>query len=104
MRVTSAHLKREQIADAIEAQVRAGVYGLGQALPSRRDLAGEHGVAPDTVTDAVRELERRGLVVSLPGAGTYVVDVLPAPGAHRTDRERLAALEARMDAVERRLS
>lgn len=90
------------VADAIDVEIRDGMYPTGAEIPSRRNLAARYGVAIDTASAAVRVLENRGLVVSTPGAGTYVVDVLPGP--FRTLEERIAALEAWVDAVERRLS
>jgi GntR family transcriptional regulator len=42
-------------------------------LPSERDLHNEFGPAPMTVRKAVRLLVDDGLVVVVPGRGTYVV-------------------------------
>lgn len=99
--VTAGQPRPQAIADAIEAQIRAGAYLPGAVIPGRRKLAREHRASMDTVTDAVRVLEARDLVVSSPGAGTYVVDVLPAPGLARPSlEERVAALEAWRSQVE----
>jgi DNA-binding transcriptional MocR family regulator len=44
----------------------------GARLPTTRALVAEHQVSPVTVQKAIRELERRGLAESRPGAGTFV--------------------------------
>ena len=60
------------VADAVAGQIADGKLPAGSRLPGERDLAAEHGVAVGTVRRAVAELRERGLVVTLPGKGTYV--------------------------------
>jgi DNA-binding transcriptional MocR family regulator len=54
--------------------LRAEIAGLvpGERLPSTRWLAQTHHLSPLTVSQALAELRREGLVISRPGAGTYV--------------------------------
>lgn len=66
-----------RVADAIEAQIRAGRLPAGARLPNERALAAEHGVAAMTARRAVRELRDRGLVTTLPNKGTYVTATPP---------------------------
>lgn len=68
------------IADAMEVDIAAGRLASGTRLPSQRVLAGALGVNLTTVTRAMREAERRGLVVGSIGSGTFVaprVDRVP---------------------------
>jgi GntR family transcriptional regulator len=63
----------EQVAEAIAADIASGRLPQGARLPGVPDLAGQYGVAPGTARRAVRELRERGLVVTLPNKGTFVV-------------------------------
>ena len=46
---------------------------LGARLAGERDLAAEYRVALGTVRRAVEELRGRGLVVTLPAKGTFII-------------------------------
>ncbi|WP_189125260.1 winged helix-turn-helix domain-containing protein, partial [Nonomuraea cavernae] len=61
-------------ADFIEARIRAGKIPPGAALPAERALAAELHVALGTARRTVEELRDRGLVRTLPGKGTFVVE------------------------------
>jgi GntR family transcriptional regulator len=61
------------MADHIAARIEAGELVPGARLPGERDLADEYQVALGTARRAVEELRRRGLVVTLPAKGTFVV-------------------------------
>src|ERR1039457_1884285 len=56
-----------RVADHIAARITAG------DLPADARLAAEYAVAIGTTRRAVLELRGRGLVVTLPGKGTFVV-------------------------------
>lgn len=60
------------IADAIERDIRSGILKAGERLPSQRALAQKVGVNVTTITRAYNEAEKRGLVASTVGSGTYV--------------------------------
>ncbi|MBC8352314.1 MAG: GntR family transcriptional regulator [Planctomycetes bacterium] len=60
----------EQTRDAIDA----GVYRVGEALPSQRALAIEIRVNPNTIQKAYDELERLGVVEARRGLGVFVRD------------------------------
>lgn len=97
-----------QVADALRAAIRDGVYPQGERLPSVVDLAGEFGVAKMTVQRALAELRSEGLLMAWQGRGTYVRGPVgpsePAPAAdaavgHLRDevqelRRQLGRLEA----------
>ncbi|UQA93474.1 GntR family transcriptional regulator [Streptomyces halobius] len=62
-----------RVADAVEAEIKAGRLPKGARLPNERDMGAEYGVAPGTARRAVAELRERGLVVTLPNKGTFVL-------------------------------
>jgi DNA-binding GntR family transcriptional regulator len=66
-----------RLADHIEARIRSGELALGRRLPAERDMAEEYGVAYLTVRRAMKELRERGLIKSVIGRGTYVMEELP---------------------------
>ena len=55
----------------------AGVLKRDQAMPSVRKLAAELGINPNTVARAYHELERDGVISTVPGGGTYVAGNMP---------------------------
>ena len=69
----------EQIRARIADLVAAGELPAGTRLPSVRALAGDLGIAPNTVVRAYRELEAAGVVHTARGKGTVVADAPPAP-------------------------
>jgi GntR family transcriptional regulator len=60
-----------QLADLIEAEIRAGK--LRGKIRAERDLAEEYGVAYTTVRRAMAVLRERGLIKSIQGRGTFVI-------------------------------
>lgn len=62
-----------RVADHLAARIAAGELSAGAKLPGERDLAAEYGVALGTARRAVSELRERGLVVTLPAKGTFVI-------------------------------
>ncbi|MGC9667100.1 GntR family transcriptional regulator [Planosporangium sp. 12N6] len=64
----------EQLADVLGEQIRSGALAPGQLLPSEPYLMGEHGVSRGTVRAAMRLLRERGLIVTRPGKGSFVVE------------------------------
>jgi GntR family transcriptional regulator len=63
-----------QLADILRAQIAAGLYAPGRAIPSETRLMQEHGLARETVRKAVRVLAAEGLVEVVRGRGVYVND------------------------------
>lgn len=62
-----------RMADHLAARIAAGELPPDARLPAERDLAAEYGVAIGTARRATEELRDRGLVVTLPGKGTFVL-------------------------------
>ena len=82
------------LADAVERDVRAGILKAGEKLPAQRDLAKKVGVNVTTVTRAYKEAEKRGLVTSIVGSGTYVSSDLGFHAALvNTDKESSQRIE-----------
>lgn len=65
-------VKYTSIVDAIEQAIESGELAEGARLPPHRELAELLGVTVATVTKAITDLNRRGLVASRRGSGTYV--------------------------------
>lgn len=61
-----------QIADAIEADITAGRYGVDDRLPSIITLTQEFEVNRKTAHKALLHLADRGLIEAEPGMGYYV--------------------------------
>ena len=72
-----------QLVDQVRRAVEVGSLGAGERLPTVRALAGDLGVAPNTVVKAYGELQREGFIESRPGVGTVV-----AAGAGEMSRGR----------------
>ncbi|GAA0284605.1 FadR/GntR family transcriptional regulator [Rhodovulum strictum] len=62
----------------IELLILRGILRPGERLPSERDLAERLGVSRPSLREAIAELQDRGLLVSRPGAGLFVAEVLGA--------------------------
>jgi DNA-binding transcriptional MocR family regulator len=67
-------INNDSSTDRLKGWIRAEAarLGPGQRLPSTRSLIQAHQVSPLTVSRAVAELAREGILVSRPGAGTFV--------------------------------
>ncbi len=61
-----------QIVDQIREAVARGVLSPGERLPSVRDLAHQLTINPNTAARAYQELEKKGVVVTRQGRGTFV--------------------------------
>jgi len=86
------------VADAIEAQIRAGTYLPGDRIPSVRKLREQHSVSLTTVLEACRTLEDRGLVRARPQSGHYVEATARADERLEPDPSRPNARARRVDA------
>jgi GntR family transcriptional regulator len=57
----------------LAGQIAAGALPPGAMLSCERSLAAEHGISVGTTRRATKLLRDRGLVVTLPGRGTFVI-------------------------------
>ena len=100
----------QQIKDHVLAQIHAGVWKEGDAIPGEEALARQFGVSRMTVNRAIRELSDEQIVERVQGSGTYVAqqkyqstlveirniaDEIAARGhRHRSELHRLERLKA----------
>lgn len=82
----------EQLRSQLALMIAAGTLGVGDRLPSVRQLAADLAVAPGTVARVYRDLEQSGHLVTRK-TGTFVADL----GA-RADEERRTSLVAAANA------
>lgn len=63
----------EQIIDNVKNLVLIGELSQDDKLPSVRSLAKELGINPNTIQKAYTELERQGIIMTLPGRGSMIL-------------------------------
>ena len=102
----------ERLAAALSQDILSGELAVGARLPAQRDLAWRLGIGLGTVTKAYALLERRGLLRSVRGSGSFVaatearkgplVDLSrnapPSGVSERLLARTLAAVSRRLDA------
>ncbi len=64
----------EQLVECIRQNVLHGIMTPGEQLPSVRALAVELAINPNTIQKAYTELERLGIITSIPGRGSFIAD------------------------------
>jgi GntR family transcriptional regulator len=81
-----------QIVQQVKQALRLGMLGVGDQLPTVREVVAHLVINPNTVLKAYRELEHEGLIASRPGQGTFVVRTLAATSlaSHAALRRGLA--------------
>lgn len=62
----------EQLSNILRAKIVSGE--IDYRLPSLTTLSQEHGISKNTVVHAIETLEAEGLVRSVQGRGTFVLD------------------------------
>jgi len=87
-----------QIQAQVKNAVAAGALKPGDALPSVRKLATDLGINPNTVARAYLDMDREGMIRTVPGGGTFVAD--GNPGLLKTERVRRLRPLIRQVAVE----
>jgi len=63
-----------QLADILRGMITSGEVPPGKALPSIPYLSQEYGIAEGTVKKAIQVLKDEGLVIGVPGKGTFATD------------------------------
>ena len=79
------------IVEELWLAVVEGSLEVGQRLPTARELAIALGVSPRSIERAYTELERRGVVVTRPGSGSFVSLTQPSE-QDRARHQELAKL------------
>ena len=77
----------EQLVECIRQNVLHGIMTPGEQLPSVRALAVELAINPNTIQKAYTELERLGIITSIPGRGSFIADNVKKLADH--NREQL---------------
>lgn len=83
------------IADALSDDIKAGILMVGSRLPPQRQLATKLRIDFTTVTRAYAEAQKRGIVESQVGRGTFVAQ--SALEDRKVDPERAAAEDLTMN-------
>jgi GntR family transcriptional regulator len=63
-----------QLEQQIKHAISSGLLRPGDVLPSTRRTAAELRINPNTVARAFQNLERDGIIRTVPGGGTFVAD------------------------------
>lgn len=74
----------EQVLDQMRSLIAKGEIGLGEKIPSVREMAQALKVNPNTVMRAYQELERDGLTEKRRGQGTFITTEQGRINAFRT--------------------
>ncbi len=73
-------VKNPKLAEAVISQIEdlilQGVLRPGDQLPAERELAQHLDVSRPSLRDAIKELEKRGLLTTRRGGGTFIGDVI----------------------------
>jgi GntR family transcriptional regulator len=87
-----------QIEQQIKQSIASGLLRFGDSLPSTRRTAADLRVNPNTVARAFQNLEREGVLRSVPGGGTFVGE-LSALGQGLLKAEKLRRLRPLADQI-----
>lgn len=68
----TARVKYVGIVEALESDIKTRVLKPGDRLPPQRQMASDLGIDLTTVTRAINEAARRGLVETQPGSGSFI--------------------------------
>lgn len=81
-----------QLTQQVKHALRLGMLGVGDQLPTVKEVVATLAINPNTVLKAYRELEHEGLTESRPGVGTFVVRTLAGSSlaSHDALRRELA--------------
>jgi DNA-binding GntR family transcriptional regulator len=66
--------KWQQVAEVIAERIRAGRYAPGTRVPSVIQLQSEFGIATATGQKVMRALREEGLIETVSGMGSFVVE------------------------------
>ncbi|MBI2871944.1 MAG: FadR family transcriptional regulator [Chloroflexi bacterium] len=93
----------EGVVEQVKELIRDGRLRPGQKLPSERELAQRFQVSRASLREAIRALELEGLVVTRPGAGSFVSEEGFDAAVEALARRLLAGREELADVAELRL-
>jgi GntR family transcriptional regulator len=94
-----------QIEFQLKHAISAGALKSGEALPPVRKLAAALRINPNTVARAYQNLERDGVIRTVPGGGTYIADNVPSLlKSEKLKRLRPFAMQAAVEGTQLRLT
>lgn len=64
----------EQIVEQVEYFVLNGILKEGEQIPSVRNLSVQLSINPNTIQKAYFELDKRGIIHSVPGRGCFITE------------------------------
>jgi len=64
----------EQIIDQLETFVLKGILKAGDQIPSVRNLSIQLSINPNTIQKAYSELDRMGIIYTVPGKGCFIAE------------------------------
>ena len=65
----------QQIARVIRERIKDGTYQANRPVPSESDICEEFNVSRRTARSAYVLLTKEGLIIRVPGKGTYAADI-----------------------------
>ena len=65
----------KQVIDQITNAIAGGALGVGEKLPSIREMSRELGISPITIKRAYHDLETGGYIITRSGLGSFVGDI-----------------------------
>lgn len=81
-----------QLIEQVERFILMGVLAPDDAMPSVRSLSLDLAINPNTIQKAYTDLDRRGIIYSLPGKGSFV-----APDARQILAQERASYLAQIE-------
>ncbi|MDD4572547.1 MAG: GntR family transcriptional regulator [Clostridia bacterium] len=90
----------QQIISRIEDLAASGLMSADEQLPSVRSLAVELSINPNTIQRAYNELERRGIIYSVAGKGSF----LAKPSEAVREQKQADYLESFREQIRRAVS
>ena len=78
----------QQVAEYLKRQILLGLVEDGEPMPSRRELAAQTGINPNTVERAFAALEKQGLIRTIPKKGAFVHRIADADEHAREEARR----------------
>jgi len=95
----------EQLIEQVETMVLMGAMKSGDKMPSVRSLSGELSINPNTIQKAYAELDRKGLITSVPGKGSFIsknaMDIIGKDKREQTTDLKDMILEMKLAGVSR---
>lgn len=79
----------EQIVRQAERYILMDVLGPGEKMPSVRSLSMQLSINPNTIQKAYTEMDRQGMVTSVPGKGIFVSE----DAKERLSKKKLGRME-----------